>query len=308
MRFTNPDSTFSHPGLARTLQWMLGLHREKRPKSPASGVPVPFVYNDGSLLKKGRDTLTWIGHASFLVQLAGKNILIDPVLSQKIGWIERNCPPGLAWPALPKIDLVLITHNHRDHMDAPTLKKLGPEPLYIVPQGLGTWFSRRGFKRVRETRWWQKEEIAGTTITFVPAQHWSRRGLADGNTSWWGGFVLEKDGLRLYHAGDTGWFNGFAEIGRRTGPLHAALLPIGAYAPRWFMNPQHINPEEAIAAMRQLGAKNLVPMHWGTFKLSDEPLDEPPQHLQSLWERKNLPAASLKKAAIGQTLLLDHFI
>lgn len=307
MRFTNPDRVFSHPDCFQTLKWMLGLYKEKHPASPAGGMTLPFVGNDGSLLKKGQNTLTWIGHASFLIQLAGKNILIDPLLSPQIGWIKRNCPPGLAWPVLPKIDLVLITHNHRDHMDAPTLKKLGPEPVYIVPQGLGTWFTRRGFERVVEVRWWQKETVAGITVTFVPAQHWSRRGLMDTNTSWWGGFVLEKNGLCLYHAGDTGWFDGFSEIGRRTGTIHAAMLPIGAYAPRWFMRPQHINPEEAVKAMRRLGAKHLVPMHWGTFKLSDEPLDEPIRRLQSAWERENLPAASLKTIPVGQTLLLNQF-
>lgn len=308
MRFTNPDKAFSHPDFSKTLKWMLGLYKEKQPVQPAGGTAIPFVHNDGSLLKQNQDTLTWIGHASFLIQLAGKNILIDPVLSPKIGWIKRNCPPGLAWPALPKTDLVLITHNHRDHMDAPTLKKLGPDPVYIVPQGLGAWFTRRGFKRVMEVRWWQKETVAGIAITFVPAQHWSRRGLMDGNASWWGGFVLEKNGLRLYHAGDTGWFDGFAEIGQRAGILHAAMLPIGAYAPRWFMKPQHINPEEAVNAFRLLGAKHLLPMHWGTFQLSDEPLDEPPRRLQSAWERKNLPAASLNTVPVGQTLLLEQFI
>lgn len=307
MRFTNPNKAFSHPEFSKTLKWMLGLYKEKPGKPSDASVTIPFVHNDGSLLKNGRDTLTWIGHASFLIQLAGQNILIDPVLSPKIGWIKRNCPPGLAWPALPEIDLVLITHNHRDHMDAPTLKKLGPKPVYIVPQGLGTWFTRRGFRRVIEARWWQKETLAGITITFVPAQHWSRRSLMDTNTSWWGGFVLEKNGLCLYHAGDTGWFDGFSEIGRRTGTIHAAMLPIGAYAPRWFMHPQHINPEEAVKAFRQLCAKYLVPMHWGTFRLSDELPDEPPRRLQSAWERENLPAASLKTISVGQTLLLEQF-
>lgn len=308
MRFTNPDKAFSHPDLIKTLKWMLGLYKGKRRKPPASGITIPFVHNDGSLLKKGSNTLTWIGHASFLIQLAGKNILIDPVLSPKIGWIKRNCPPGLAWPALPKIDLVLITHNHRDHMDAPTLKKLGADPAYIVPQGLGAWFARRGFRHITEVRWWQKETFGGITITFVPAQHWSRRGLTDGNTSWWGGFVLEAGSLRLYHAGDTGWFDGFAEIGRRTGTIHLAMLPIGAYAPRWFMHPQHISPEEAVKAMRLLKAKHLIPMHWGTFQLSDEPLNEPPRRLQTAWEKENLPAASLEPISVGQTLLLDRFI
>jgi len=309
MRFTNLKSGFHKPETGRVLRWMLGLHDEKRPKTPATGVPVPFVHNDGKLLRKGdKNTLTWIGQASFLIQLTGKNVLIDPVMSMNIGWIRRNSPPGIAWAAMPKIDLVLITHNHRDHMDAPTLKKLGSDPVYLVPKGLGRWFRRNGFRRIIEMGWWQQEEVAGLNITFVPAEHWSRRGITDANTSWWGGFIIEKDGLRLYHSGDTGWFDGFAEIGQRFDEIHAAMLPIGAYAPRWFMKPQHINPDEAVDALTALGAKRMIPMHWGTFKLSDEPLDEPPQLLREAWERSGLSDSSLEIPALGQILMLDQFI
>ncbi len=307
MRFSNLKDDFRHPETGRILRWMLGLYNEKSPREPATGIPVPFVHNDGKQLKKGdKDTLTWIGQASFLVQLAGKNILIDPILSMNIGWIRRNSPPGIAWPAMPKIDLILITHNHRDHMDVRTLKKLGPDPLYLVPKGLGRWFLRNGFKRVIEMGWWQQEKVDGLTITFVPAEHWSRRNLIDTNTSWWGGFVIEKEGMRLYHSGDTGWFEGFAEIGQRLGGIHAAMLPIGAYAPRWFMKPQHINPDEAVDAFAALGAKHLIAMHWGTFKLSDEPLDEPPKLLREAWKHANLPDPSLLIPALGQILMLDQ--
>jgi L-ascorbate metabolism protein UlaG (beta-lactamase superfamily) len=309
MRFSNLKGNFRKPGTGRILRWMLGLHNEKRPVAPGTDVPVPFVHNDGKLLGKGsKDTLTWIGQASFLVQLGGKNALIDPVLSMRIGWIRRNSPPGLTWSTMPEIDVVLITHNHRDHMDVPTLKKLGSSPVYVVPKGLGQWFVKNGFRRVIEMGWWQQEEVEGLTITFVPAEHWSRRGITDINTSWWGGFVIEKNGVRLYHAGDTGWFEGFAEIGKRCGNIHAAMLPIGAYAPRWFMRPQHIDPGEAVNAMATLGAKHFVAMHWGTFKLSDEPLDEPPKLLHEAWERTNLPDRSLKIPALGQIMLLDSFV
>ncbi len=306
MRFTNLNSDFQKPKNSHALRWMLGWHNEKQPKTPSTGIVVPFSHNDGKQLKKGdKDTLTWIGQASFLLQLAGKNILIDPVLSKKIAWIKRNSPPGIDWPAMPKINLVLITHNHRDHMDIPTLKKLGSDPIYLVPKGLGSWFTKNNFHRVIEMGWWQTEDIEGLTITFVPAEHWSRRGLTDINTSWWGGFVIEKNGICLYHSGDTGWFDGFAEIGNRFGHIDIAMLPIGAYAPRWFMKYQHINPIEAIHAMNVLKAKYFVPMHWGTFKLSDEPLDEPPVLLRETWEKANYPDNSLKMAALGQILMLD---
>jgi L-ascorbate metabolism protein UlaG (beta-lactamase superfamily) len=290
------------------MKWLLGLYDEKRPKSPSTDVPVPFVFNDGKALRGATlDTLTWIGQASFLVQLGGKSVLIDPVLSMSLGWIKRNGPPGLDWPALPKIDVVLITHDHRDHMDAPTLRKLGPDPLYVVPRGLGKWFHRNGMRRVVEMDWWQQETIEGLQITFVPAEHWSRRGLTDLNASWWGGYVIEHDGMRMYHSGDTGWFDGFSKIRERCGRIDAAMLPIGAYAPRWFMQPQHIDPEEAVRAFLLLEAEYFIAMHWGTFKLSDEPLDEPPLLLRDAWKRANLPDERLVIPAIGETLLLDRF-
>lgn len=304
--FSNLAGDFRKPAGSQTLKWLLGWHHEKRPRSPATGVVIPYQANDGRALRQAkRDTLTWIGQASFLIQLGGKNLLIDPVLSRSIGFIKRNAPPGLDWPALPKIDIVLITHNHRDHMDAATLKRLGSEPLYVVPKGLGTWFRKNGLPRVIEMGWWQQEAIGKLVLTFVPAQHWSRRALTDINTSWWGGYVMEYDGLCLYHAGDTGWFDGFSQIAQRFPAIRTAMLPVGAYAPRWFMRAQHIDPDEAIKAFRLLGARQFVGMHWGTFKLSDEPLDEPMHLLPVLWEEAGLESPRLESGTLGKTLSLD---
>jgi L-ascorbate metabolism protein UlaG (beta-lactamase superfamily) len=306
MHFSNLNSNFRKPGTLSILRWMLGLHKERQPKTPSIGVPIPFVENDGLALRDAaEDSLTWIGQASFLIQLGGKNILIDPVMSPAIGWVKRNVPPGLDWSALPKIDFVLITHNHRDHMDTATLKRLGPDPVYVVPQGLRSWFKQAGMHRIVEMAWWQQMSINGLNITFVPSQHWSRRNFNDVNTSLWGGFVIESNGVRLYHSGDTGWFDGFEMIAQRCGRIHAAMLPIGAYAPRWFMGPQHIAPEDAVRAFTALKAINFIAMHWGTFKLSDEPLDEPPKVLRAAWEKENLPERRLRIPAIGETLLLS---
>ena len=264
------------------------------------------MQNDGNALRQSAtDTLTWIGQASFLVQLGGQNLLIDPVMSRSLGFIKRNSPPGLDWPALPKIDAVFITHNHRDHMDAPTLKRIGPEPVYVVPRGLGVWFRQNGFPRVIEMSWWQREDIEGLDVTFVPAEHWSRRGLTDINTSWWGGYVIARNGLRVYHSGDTGWFDGFSQIAERFPDIHAAMLPAGAYAPRWFMRAQHIDPEEAVRAFKIIGAKQFVGMHWGTFKLSDEPLDEPLHILPAIWEKEELERRRLEPGVLGKILRLD---
>ncbi len=307
MRYSNLAGRSIRPSLLRVLKWKAGWHQERRPPAPMTGVPVPAVANDGRALRRAAaDALTWIGHASYLVQLGGRSALIDPVMSPSIagGMVKRNVAPGLAWEALPRIDLVLVTHNHRDHMDAPTLRRLGPDPVYVVPQGLGRWFARAGLRRVVEMGWWQRERIEGLDVTFVPAEHWSRRGLLDTNESWWGGYVLERDGLRVYHSGDTAWFDGFALIGQKCGAIDAAMLPIGAYAPRWFMQRQHMDPFDAVRAFEALGARRFVAMHWGTFKLTDEHLAEPPRLLARAWQRENLPQQRLAVPAIGQTLLL----
>jgi L-ascorbate metabolism protein UlaG (beta-lactamase superfamily) len=305
---TNLDGSSRVSSFISVLRWMTGLHQERRPRSPATGVPVPVVQNDGhSLRTAAGDALTWIGHATFLAQLGGRSVLIDPVMSTTIaGFIRRNVAPGLSWPALPRIDVVLITHNHRDHMDAPTLKRLGPEPVYVVPLGLGNWFRRAGMNRVIEMSWWQREEIEGLNITFVPAEHWSRRGPLDTNESWWGGYVIEHDGMRVYHSGDTAWFDGFALIAERCGAIDAAMLPIGAYAPRWFMQRQHMDPADAVRAFQTLGAERFVAMHWGTFKLTDEDLREPPWLLSVVWEGEELPQDRLEVPAIGETLMLGR--
>ena len=307
-RFSNLDGTADVADLVDLLRWQLGFHDEKRPRAPATGVAVPVVANDGRMIRQAtKDALTWIGHASFLIQLGGKSALIDPVMSERLtAVLRRNVAPGLDWPALPKIDVVLVTHNHRDHMDAPTLKRLGGDPVYVVPRGLGGWFDRAGFPRIIEMDWWQEEEIEGLNVTFVPSQHWSRRGLTDMNESWWGGYVIERGGLRVYHSGDTAWFDGFSLIADRCGEIQAAMLPIGAYAPRWFMRTQHMDPKDAIRAFEALGADKFVAMHWGTFKLTDEHLAEPPELLRDLWERRGLHDHQRLVPAIGETLLLDR--
>jgi L-ascorbate metabolism protein UlaG (beta-lactamase superfamily) len=238
------------------------------------------------------------------VQLDGVSLLIDPVFSDSIGpGIRRRVPPALAVQELPHIDAQLVTHNHRDHLDLPSLK--GVQRPIIAGLGLARFFSGHGLG-CTELAWWGDTQVrsseagsveagsveagsveagsveAGSvTVRFVPSQHWSRRGLNDMNETLWGGFIIEGSSARIYHSGDTAYFGGFTEIGRRHGPIDAALLPIGAYDPAWFMSKQHLNPEEAVRAFSDLGARELVAMHWGTFKLTDEPMDEPPVRLHA---------------------------
>jgi L-ascorbate metabolism protein UlaG (beta-lactamase superfamily) len=244
--------------------------------------------------------LTWLGHASWLVQLDGVSLLVDPALGDGLpGGISRNAGPGLAVGELPPIDAQLVSHSHYDHLDLPTLQAVGAPVL--AGKRLGRFFQRNGL-HATELGWWQSARVRGVTVSFVPAQHWSRRGLFDGNETLWGGFVIRGSAATVYHAGDTAWFEGFAEIGRRFPGIDAALLPIGAYDPAWFMEKQHMNPEQALRAFGALGAGTFLAMHWGTFKLTDEPLDEPPQRLEAERRRLGLPAGRVRVLAVGETV------
>jgi L-ascorbate metabolism protein UlaG (beta-lactamase superfamily) len=304
-RFKNPEDQPHFRGIPNVIKWRLGFGQEPRKRSPRRA-EVPVVANDGrALVGAPNAALTWIGHATFLAQINGLSILTDPVLSPRIAVVPRNVPPGLAYPALPKIDVVLLTHNHMDHLDLPTLKRLGKEPVYIVPKGVESFLRRRGFPHVRELGWWEHTTVGEVRFTFVPSQHWSRRGLLDEDKTLWGGYVVDGE-KRLYHSGDTAYFGGFRDIGQRLGRIDAAMLPIGAYEPRWFMKAQHMNPDDAVQAFLDLGAERFFAMHWGTFKLTDEPILEPPARTRELWhERDNqLSREQLLIPAIGETILL----
>ena len=190
--------------------------------------------------------LVWIGHASFALRLAGKLVLTDPIFSRRIGGVvAREVPPGMPLETLPPVDVVTISHNHMDHFDVPTLRRLGPRPLYVAPLGHERLLRKAGAERIVELDWWQSHTEGELTITCVPARHWSMRAPWTRNEMLWGGFVLRGPEGAVYHAGDTAYFDGFAEIGRRAGPIDWACLPIGAYEPRWFMESQHASPEDA---------------------------------------------------------------
>jgi len=303
-RFVNSDGSEPHP-LSAVLKWAVLDRALGRRRSAPRGNPAPQVSPEIQGLRrppaKGEPArLTWIGHASWLIQLDGVSLLIDPILSESIGpGIARFVPPALTRESLPHIDAQLVTHNHRDHLDLPSLRAVG-RPV-IAGLGLTRFFERAGLA-CTELDWWQQARVGDVTIHFVPSQHWSRRGLNDANETLWGGFVIEGSTARLYHSGDTAYFDGFSEIGRRAGPIDAALLPIGAYDPAWFMSKQHLNPEEAIQAFIDLGACSFVAMHWGTFKLTDEPLDEPPQRLAVEWGRRALDPARCHVLPIGGSI------
>ncbi|HEY3688985.1 MAG TPA: MBL fold metallo-hydrolase, partial [Pseudonocardiaceae bacterium] len=239
------------------------------------------------------DWLAWLGHASFLLCLDGLTVAVDPVLSARIlGAGQRLIPPGL--DRLPPLDLLLISHNHYDHLDAPTLRPLARDTPVVAPCGLGRWFRRRGFTLVTELDWWQSVWVGALEVTFVPAHHWSRRGLFDHCATLWGGFVLTlPGGMRVYHAGDSAYGPFFASIGARYPGIDVAMLPIGAYSPRWFMGNMHVDPEEAVQAGCDVGARVMVPMHWGTFRLSREPALEPIERIRAAWAAAGRDPADL---------------
>lgn len=258
-------------------------------------------------------TATWLGHASFLIQLGGRNILTDPILSERASPLPFAGPtrlqaPGIALQDLPPIEVVVISHDHYDHLDLPTLEKLQERdaPLLVVPLGLGEWLRDRGFEKVAELDWWQRQETAGLRVHAVPVQHFSGRGLRDRNQRLWAGYVLEADGLRVFFAGDTGYSPDFADIGARFAPIDLALIPIGAYEPRDFMKPVHVNPEEAVRIHQDVGARQSIGMHWGTFRLTTEPLDEPPRRLARALDEAGIDAERFVTIPLGATRPIAH--
>ncbi|MEE9465451.1 MAG: MBL fold metallo-hydrolase [Candidatus Neomarinimicrobiota bacterium] len=230
-----------------------------------------------------RMVVTWIGHATFLVQMDGLNILTDPIFSERGSPVQFSGPGRVTAlpldPArLPEIDYVVISHNHYDHLDRGTVRQLGDGPTWLVPLGLKAWFARQGISKVIELDWWDRAELGNKGMVIcVPARHFSSRRPWDHNKTLWAGWVVATPGHRVYFAGDTGYGPHFMEIGERTGPLDLALLPIGCYQPEWFMLPVHLNPHQAIRAHQDLQAKRTIGMHWGTFILADEPFQEPPR-------------------------------
>tara|TARA_X000001036_G_scaffold293456_1_gene272721 strand:- start:92 stop:1060 length:969 start_codon:yes stop_codon:yes gene_type:complete len=238
--------------------------------------------------EKSNNFMIWIGHSTFLIKKNNLVILTDPVFSERASPFKRLGPKRLIPPAislneLPKIDVVTISHNHYDHLDIRSLKKLSklnPNLIFLIPKGDIDIFNKKNIDNVKEFVWWEEISIDDFIFTFTPVQHWSARGLFDRNESLWGGWFIKSNDYSLYHAGDTGYSNDFIETQKRLGSPKYAFLPIGAYDPEWFMAASHVNPEDSIRIMKDLGAEFSFGMHWGTFTLTAEDTLEPPQRLK----------------------------
>ncbi len=270
------------------------------------GSVLPTVQPDAAFLRQNRSTrtLTWLGHATVLLQTGGVNVITDPMFSERASPVsfagpKRQVPLAMSINELPVIDVVFVSHSHYDHLDAATIEAFGarfPSAVYVVPLGFKPWLKARGIPetQVRELDWWDRTRVRGLDLTLVPVQHWSKRSLTDTNRSLWGGIVVEDRAApgsgeppradavpwRFLFTGDTGYSQDFRDIGARFADGFDWLaVPIGAYEPRWFMQAQHVNPDESVQIMKDVGARQALAVHWGTFVLTDEALDQPPKDL-----------------------------
>ena len=280
------------------------LRRVKVSLSPREGAAEAVAWDPAAFARE--TAVTWIGHASFLVRMDGAAFATDPIFSKRCSPVQflgppRLVPPGVPLDGLPRLDFALLSHDHYDHTDRGTIRALGARGVpFLVPRGMGPLVRAFG-ARATELGWWDSAEVAGLRVHCVPARHFSGRGLIDRNRRLWAGWVVEGPTRRFYHAGDTGYFDGFAKIGARYGAIDLAAMPIGAYLPREMMRPVHVNPEEAVRAALDAGARRVLAMHFGTFDLADEPLDEPPRRFREEATRAGLAEDRAWVMKIGET-------
>jgi N-acyl-phosphatidylethanolamine-hydrolysing phospholipase D len=297
-------------GFPDLMKWYFNRLTGESESGEGENKPPPRVSNNGRELALNRSahTITWIGHSTVLIQVDGYNIITDPIFGN-LSVNKRKVAPGISLENLPPIDAVLISHNHYDHLDQKSLQGLKGKPTVFVGRETGDLVRSWGIENVVELDWWQEHDLNGLTIAFLPAQHWSMRMPWNRNEMLWGSWLVKGSQKTFYFAGDTGYFPDFVTIGQKYPSIDVALLPIGAFAPRWFMRPHHMSPEDAGKAFLDLGAKNLLPVHYGTFVLSDELLDVPAILMQRWWS-ENITNAKreLLLPALGETIKLPPSI
>jgi L-ascorbate metabolism protein UlaG (beta-lactamase superfamily) len=302
-RFFNPTGTAPQPFSAVPRMLLEPRARWPRRVDVAARRPPEL---DGAAA-----VITFIGHATFLIQTAAENILTDPMYSQRAGPLSVFGPRRVRQPAvrfddLPHISTVLLSHNHYDHCDLHTLGLLAKrfDPMVVTPLGNGALIRSAGIRRVEELDWWQAAKTSALPIALTPARHFSARGPFDRNRALWGGFMLSAGGRHIYFAGDTAYAAFFRDIRERLGPIDLALLPIGAYEPRWFMQAVHMNPAEAVQAHLDIGAPESVGMHFGTFQLTTEGIDEPLRALEEARRANSVSPSRFRTLGFGESMRL----
>ncbi len=307
-RYFNPAAPVYGFRVWRVLGWMA----RRRPQPWPRWIDDPTQPGPPAVLGPHQIAATFVGQSTFLLQLDGVNVLTDPVWSDRASPLRWAGPrrvrrPGLAFEQLPPIHLVLVSHNHYDHMDLTTLRRLQRrfDPLFVTGLGNRHYLRKRGLRRVEELDWWQTcPGPGGMVVTMTPAQHFSRRGLFDRLRTLWGGFVLTSASGRIFFTGDSAYGAHFQEIRRRLGPIDLALLPIGAYEPRWLMRAAHMNPEEAVRAHQDLAPRLSISMHFGTFQLTDEAIDAPIGELRRSLRQHDVEESAFLVPGFGETIVL----
>ena len=305
-RFFNPHAPTGR-SIADVIKWQRTSTPVPWPRAVAlSPHPAP-----PTRVESGHAAVTFVGHATFLVRTAIAAVVTDPVFSSHAGPFGRSGPrrvrpPGLRLEQMPPLDLILVSHNHYDHLQPGSLRACAGRgtPVVVAPLGLGLYLRGLGLSDVRELDWWQTTDVGGSHITCVPAQHFSARTPFDRNRTLWCGFIVESGGVRIYFAGDSGYSPQFAEIGRRVRGVDVGLMPIGAYEPRWFMQPMHMNPAEAIRAHLDVAPRVSIGMHFGTFRLTDEGIDEPVRALERARQDQGVAVDAFRVLDVGESVVI----
>ena len=289
-RFSNSDGMKNEKSLSEVLKWSWSREEPKK----------EFIKTNENInlnsLKDREHYALWIGHSTFLINNGDLTILTDPIFSERASPLNFAGPKRLIKPVikikdLPEVDVITISHNHYDHLDINSLRKIQkkfPNVKILVPKGDLKLLKNYNLNNGIEFLWWEEIIFDNTKFIFTPAQHWSARGLRDRNKSLWGSWFIKNEDKNIFHAGDTGYSDDFIEIRNRLGAVDFAMIPIGAYDPQWFMSYSHVNPEEALNIAKDLDAKKSIGMHWGTFILTDEPVLEPRERLNKITNQTNV--------------------
>jgi N-acyl-phosphatidylethanolamine-hydrolysing phospholipase D len=309
--FRNPQLNPTNHGFKDIIKWQLNKPDDV-PKYSQVADLLPVVKPDFLLMENSNNGIpvTWFGHSSLLLNIDGIKILTDPMFSERCSPVQwagpkryTKCPIDIS--ELPDVDIVVISHNHYDHLDKNTVKHLGNNVKWFVPIGVKEWFNNMGITNVIELDWWERKLYKNLSIVCTPAQHFSGRGLFDRNKTLWSSWAILGDKKSFWFGGDTGYSSDFKKISSELGPFDLAAIPIGAYEPRWFMNPMHVTPDQAIQIHLDIKSKQTIGIHWGTFILTDEPIFEPLELLEKYKIDMNIPSGEFITMTHGETRIFE---